>query len=202
MRSLMTPAIADKLRNGQAITAREHADVTVIYIDIAGLGRLQAEMNSEDSLAFSNELIRQFDAAATECGIERVRPVRNGYLGSCGLTVPRLDNIRRTVDFAQECQRIIERFNNESSLNLSLRVGIDTGTVSSGLINATYPVVDMWGTAVNLAHRMKNGMPEPGIYVTSRVYDALAETVAFASAGVIAADGTQVTVWRVTEPTS
>ncbi len=202
LRSLMPPAIADKLRSGQEITAREHPNVTVIYVDIAGLDRLQAEMDSEDSLAFSHELTRQFDAAAEEFGIERVRPVRNGYLGSCGLTVPRLDNIRRTVDFAQECQRIIERFNHESSLNLGLRAGIDTGTVSSGLIDATYPVFDMWGTAVNLAHRMKNGMPEPGIYVTSRVYDVLAETKAFAAAGTIAADGTQVTVWRVTEPTT
>jgi len=200
--SLMPPAIADKLRTGQEITAREHPNVTVIYADIAGLDRLQAQLSSADSLALSSELSRQIDAAALEFDIERVRPVRNGYLGSCGLIVPRLDNIRRTVDFALECERIIERFNNEASLDLSLRAGIDTGTVSSGLIGEPSPVFDMWGTAVNLSHRMKNGMPEPGIYVTSRVYDVLAETMTFTAAGTIAADGTQVTVWRVTEPLS
>jgi hypothetical protein len=43
-------------------------------------------------------------------------------------------------------------------------------------------------------------MPDPGVYVTSRVYDALAETLSFAEAGAIAADGTRVPVWRVTEP--
>ncbi len=200
--SLMPPAIADKVRTGQEITAREHPNVTVIYADIAGLDRLQAQMDSTDSLALSSELSRQIDAAAKEFDVERVRPVRNGYLGSCGLIVPRLDNIRRAVDFALECQRIIERFNNEASLDLSLRAGIDTGTVSSGLIGEPSPVFDMWGTAVNLAHRMKNGMPEPGIYVTSRVYDALAETMTFTAAGTVAADGTQVTVWRVMEPLS
>ena len=30
------------------------------------------------------ELERQFDAAADSLGIERVRAIRNGYLGSCG----------------------------------------------------------------------------------------------------------------------
>ena len=61
-----------------------------------------------------NELFRQMDAAAFDLGMERVHTVRNGYLASCGLTVPRLDNVRRTVDFALECQRIIDRFNADS----------------------------------------------------------------------------------------
>jgi class 3 adenylate cyclase len=200
LHSLMPVAIADKVRNGEQITAREHTNVTVIYADIAGLDRLQAELDSDQSLSLANELIRQFDAAAEEYGIERVRPVRNGYLGSCGLTIPRLDNVRRTVDFALECQRIIERFNSEASLRLSLRAGIDTGTVSSGLVGEPSPVFDMWGTAVNLAHRLKNGMPQPGVYVTARVFDALSETMSFTSAGTVAAEGSQESVWRLTEP--
>ena len=200
LHSLMPAAIADKIRNGEVITAREHTNVTVIYAEIAGLDRLQAELNSDQSLNLASELIRQFDAAADEYGIERVRPVRNGYLGSCGLTIPRLDNVRRTADFALECQRIIERFNHEASLNLSLRAGIDTGTVSSGLVGEPSPVFDMWGTAVNLAHRMKNGMPQPGVYVTARVFDVLSETMSFTSAGTIATDGSQESVWLLTEP--
>ena len=199
LHSLMPVAIADKLRKGEQITARDHTNVTVIYADVAGLDRLQAELNSDESLNVANELIRQFDAAADEYGIERVRPVRNGYLGSCGLTIPRLDNVRRTVDFALECQRIIERFNNEASLKLGLRAGIDTGMVSSGLVGEPSPVFDMWGTAVNLAHRLKNGMPQPGVYVTARVFDALSESISFTAAGTLAIDGSQESVWRLAE---
>jgi len=199
LHSLMPVAIADKLRNGQQITARDHTNVTVIYAEIAGLDRLQAELDSDELLNLANELIRQFDAAADEYGIERVRHVRNGYLGSCGLTIPRLDNVRRTVDFALECQRIIERFNNEASLTLALRAGIDTGMVSSGLVGEPSPVFDMWGTAVNLAHRLKNGMPQPGVYVTARVFDALSESISFTAAGTLAIDGSQESVWRLAE---
>jgi len=202
LRSLMPAAIADKLRTGEEIVVREHPDVTVIYADIVGLGSLQAALDSGDSLAMSSELIRQIELTAEDFGIERVRPVRNGYLGSCGLTMPRLDNVRRTVDFALACERIIERVNNESALNLGLRAGIDTGKVSSGLLGEPSPVFDMWGTAVNMAHRMKNGMPEPGVYVTARVNHALAETMSFTPAGTIAADGEEVPVWRVQEPIS
>ncbi|WP_313674490.1 adenylate/guanylate cyclase domain-containing protein [Mycolicibacterium sp.] len=199
MNSLMPAPVAEKYSQGEEVTAREHSDVTVIYADIGGLERLQAQLESTESLAISNELMRQFDAAAAEFGIERIRSVRNGFLGSCGLTIPRLDHIRRTVNFAGECQRIIERFNSEASLKLSLRAGIDTGTVSSGLVIEPSPVFDMWGTAVNLAHRIKNGMPDPGVYVTARVYDTLAQALPFSAAGTITVDGSRESVWRLTE---
>lgn len=197
--SLMPEPVAELYRQGEEIIAREHQDVTVIFGDVIGLDQLQAQLTSEESLAVVNELVRQFDAAADDLGIERVRTVRNGYLASCGLNVPRLDNVRRTVDFALECERIIERFNSETKHNLSLRAGIDTGSVSSGLIGRASVVYDMWGAAVNLAYQVKSGSPQPGIYVTSQVYETLRETMSFTSAGTIVVDGHEQPIWRLSE---
>jgi class 3 adenylate cyclase len=197
--SLMPEPVAERYRQGEEITATEHQDVTVIFADLIGLDQLQAELTSEESFTLVNELVRQIDAAADDLGIERVRTVRNGYLASCGLNVPRLDNVRRTIDFAVEFQRIIERFNSETNQHLSLRAGIDTGAVSSGLVDRPSVVYDMWGAAVNLAHQVKDGSPQPGIYVTSRVYDAVRETLNFSSAGTIVADGQAEPIWRLSE---
>ncbi|MCW1959423.1 MAG: HAMP domain-containing protein [Mycobacterium sp.] len=199
LQSVMPVPIAEKVGQGEEITAREHPNVTVVYVDIAGLDRIQAELEAGESLRIVNEIFRQFDAAAAEFDVERVRPVRNGFLGSCGLTTPRLDNIHRTVDFAMQCERIIERFNNEAAFNLRLRVGIDSGMVRSGLVGEAGPVFDMWGNVVNLAHRIKNGVPQSGIYVTSRVYDALSETMSFTEAGTIEVDGVREQIWQLSE---
>ncbi len=51
LRSLMPAPIADKFHQGEEITARDHQNVTVVYADIAGLDRAQAELNSDESLA-------------------------------------------------------------------------------------------------------------------------------------------------------
>jgi len=158
----MPETIAERFKQGEEAIAVEHQNVTVIFADIIGLDRLQVELSSQDSLVLVNELIRQMDAAADDLGMEGVHTVRNGYLASCGLIVPRLDNVRRTVDFALECQQIVERFNADTDNGLSLRAGIDTGSVSSGLFGRPSVVYDMWGAAVNLAHQIKNGSPQPG----------------------------------------
>ena len=163
---LMPEPVVERYRQGEEIIAQDHQDVSVIFADIVGLDRLQAELTSEESLSIINELARQIDAAADELGIEPVRTVHNGYLASCGLNVPRLDNVRRTVDFALEAQRIVDRFNGETGRDLGLRAGIDTGPVSSGLVGRPSIVYDMWGAAVNLAYQVQSGSPQDGIYVT------------------------------------
>jgi class 3 adenylate cyclase len=196
---LMPERVVERYRQGEEIIAQDHQDVSVIFADIVGLDRLQAELTSEQSLSIINELARQMDAAAEELGVEPVRSVHNGYLASCGLNVPRLDNVRRTVDFALETQRIIDRFNAETGRHLSLRAGIDAGRVSSGLIGRSSIVYDMWGAAVNLAYRVQSGSPQDGIYVTQRVYETVGDIAAFTPAGTITMDGVEQPIWRVSE---
>jgi class 3 adenylate cyclase len=95
--------------------------------------------------------------------------------------------------------RIIDRFNTESGHDLKLRAGIDTGAVSSGLIGRTSLAYDLWGQAVNLAFQVQSGAPQPGIYVTTGVYDAMRDSRQFASAAPITVDGTEQPVWRLLE---
>jgi class 3 adenylate cyclase len=199
LNSLMPEPFAEKFSRGEEISARTHTNVSVVFADIEGLDRLQAELDPAEALLIASELIRQFDAAAADFDVERVRTVRNGYLGSCGLTLPRLDNAQRTVNFALECQRIVERLNGETGTNLQVRAGIDIGTINSGLIGRQSLVYDLWGAAVNLAFQIKDDAATPGIYITSRVYDALTDTTAFAPAGTVETDDGSQTVWRLSE---
>jgi len=77
--------------------------------------------------------IRQFDSAAEALA-------SNGFARSTTATspvrviIPRLDSTHRSIDFAIEMQRIIERFNTQKDRELRLRVGINTGNVVSGLV--------------------------------------------------------------------
>lgn len=197
--SLMPEQVAARYREGEETIAQDHQDVTVIFADIVGLDELSADLTSDESLAIVNRLVRQFDSAAETLGIERVRTLHNGYLASCGLNVPRIDNVRRTVDFAIEMQHIVDRFNGEAGHGLKLRAGIDTGTVSSGLVGRSSLAYDMWGAAVDLAYQVQRGSPQPGVYVTSDVYDAMRDSRSFTAAGEVTVAGETQRIWRLAE---
>ncbi|MGO9071022.1 adenylate/guanylate cyclase domain-containing protein [Mycobacterium sp.] len=197
--SLMPEPVVRRYREGEQTISQEHHDVTVIFADIIGLDEISNELSGDELVGIIDELVRELDSAAETLGVEPIRTVHNGYLASCGLNVPRLDSVARTVDFAAEMQRIIERFNSRTGHHLSLRAGINTGNVISGLIGRTSVIYDMWGAAVNLAYQMRSGANQSGIYVTSEVYEVMRDIRQFTPGGSITVDGSERPIWRLSE---
>lgn len=195
--SLMPEPIVARYRRGEQNIAADHQDVTVLFAELVGLRDLERTLSSEEFLAVLNRLLRQFDAAAENLGVERIRSLRHEYLASCGLTVPRLDSVRRTVDFAAEMQRIVNRHNTESGQQLRVRAGVDTGTVSSGLVDRANLAFDLWGATVDLASRAQHGDARPGIFVTTRVFDAVGRSDDFEASGTILVDGAEEPIYRL-----
>ncbi|MET1006694.1 MAG: adenylate/guanylate cyclase domain-containing protein, partial [Propionibacteriaceae bacterium] len=177
--SMMPADVAKRYRQGEETIAQEHQNVSVIFADIAGTEDLARGRTSAEALALTNALVRGFDEAAERIGMEKVRTLRTGYLASCGLVTPRLDNARRTVEFAREMEQVLQRFNAQHGFKLALRAGIDTGPVTSGLVGRSSIVYDMWGDAVNLAYQVRNTNGRPGIFVTQSVYDRLRNEFSF-----------------------
>jgi class 3 adenylate cyclase len=199
LRALMPESVVQRYRGGEETIAQKHQDVTIIFADIVGLDEISIELPGDELVGIVDGLFRQFDSAAEALGVEKTRTFHNGYLASCGVITPRLDSIHRSVDFALEMNRIIERFNGQTRHELRLRVGINTGNVVSGLVGESSLVYDMWGAAVSLAYQMHSGVPQPGIYVSSGVYEAMRDTRQFTPAGTISTGGNDETIYRLAE---
>ncbi len=197
--SLMPEPVVQRYREGEQNIAQEHRDVTVVFANVDGLDELAEQLTAQESLAVVNQLVRQFDSAAENLGVERVRSLHDGYLASCGLTVPRLDGARRSVDFAVEMQHIIDRFNGETGHRLRLRAGINTGIVTSGLLGQSNLVYDIWGSAVNVAYQVHRAPPEAGVYVTETVYEAMRDLRDFSSEDEVVVGDRVERIWRLSE---
>ncbi|WP_246398799.1 adenylate/guanylate cyclase domain-containing protein [Mycobacterium vicinigordonae] len=197
--SMMPEPVAQRYRDGEQTIAQEHQDVTVIFADFIGLDDISNHLTGHDLVATVDDLIQELDSAAEALGVEPIRTLHNGYLASCGLNFPRLDSVHRTVEFAVEMQQIIERFNGRTGYHLSLRAGINTGNVVSGLVGRSSIVYDMWGAAVNIAHQIRSSARQSGIYVTTGVHDAVGDLRKFEPAGTITVGGAEQQIWRLLE---
>lgn len=197
IRTLMPESLAKRYREGARTIVEDHQEVTVLFADIVGFEDFGRKMTSDKALDILNDIFRAFDEAAEVLGVERVRTTRQGYLASCGLSVPRVDHARRSVEFAIEMQRIVERFGAQQGADLSVRVGMDTGTVTSGLVGRSHVVYDLWGDAVSLAFRLQGGANEAGVFLTQRVVDKLPDTLPYTDSGVVETSGGFQRVWRI-----
>lgn len=197
LRTLMPEALAKRYKEGARTIVEDHQEVTVLFADVVGFEEFARGMTSDKALDILNDIFRAFDEAGEVLGIERVRTTRQGYLASCGLSVPRVDHARRAVEFALEMQNIVDRFGAQKGVKLSVRAGLDTGTVTSGLVGRTHVVYDLWGDAVSLAFRLQGGANEAGIFLTQRVVDKLPDTLPFVDSGVVETAAGFQRVWRI-----
>ena len=198
LRSVMPDRVAEDYRQGLVDVVQDHNEVTVLYADVVGFEDVAAELTSPEALSAFNEILTALDELAERMGLEHVRTTRSGYLAGCGVVVPRVDNARRTVDFALEAQAVLARFGVLHRKPLALRVGLDTGTVSSGLVGRSHVAYDLWGDAVSLAFRVQGDAAGPGVFATDRVVQRLpAGAYDLEEAGRVETASGDQRVWRV-----
>lgn len=197
LRTMMPEAVMTRYRGGETGIAEEHLDVTVALADVEGFDEFAGGLATKDSLELLNALSRSVSDVARTVGVERVRSSGTSFVMSSGLVVQRVDHVRRAVDFAVGVADVVERFNAQHGSSLTLRSGIDTGPVRSGLLGSDGVVYNLWGEAVNLAYRLRSVAGEPGIYVSDDVKDQLVGAYTLESAGAITSAGKERSVWRI-----
>ncbi len=196
--TLMPESEARRYREGETNISTQHRDVSVIYAQLIGFDEFSRSLPSEQSVPMLNALVEAFDDAAEHRGVEQVRSMQdNGLLATCGLVVPRVDHASRTIAFAKDLTETVQNFNDRNGARLAIRVGIDSGAVSSGLVGERSTIYALWGEAVDLANRVYSAAMSDGIFVSDRVHDALSGVYPFSQAGTITGEEGTETVWRL-----
>ncbi|QYM74682.1 adenylate/guanylate cyclase domain-containing protein [Leucobacter luti] len=197
LHTLMPESVAAKYKQGDEAISEAHENVSVVFAELVGFDENARGLSPEEEIRQLNTLMRGFDEAAEKAGVEKVRTLRGGYLASSGLVVPRVDNVRRSVEFAKSLIAVVERFNAQNRTSISVRAGVDMGTVTSGLVARTSLAYDLWGDAVSLAYRVRSVTDEPGVFVSQTVYTRTQEIFDYVEAGTIESRGERETVWKV-----
>lgn len=77
------------------------------------------------------------------------------------------------VRFIIEMKARLQDINEHSFNCFKLRVGINLGPVTAGVIGASKPQYDIWGNTVNVASRMESTAEANKIQITEEVYQIL-----------------------------
>ena len=168
--NILPAAFADRMRAGERIADRLQ-QVSVVYVHIFGFATLAQRSGAEESADHLNLLIDRFDDAAEKYGVERVKTIGDTYVAACGLTTPRLDHAKRTVDFAIEAFKILQQFDVDTGEKLTMKVGIDSGAVISGVVGTKQFNHELWGETVDVANRIHTEATPDHILMTQNVYD-------------------------------
>ena len=85
----------------------------------------------------------------------------------------RWQHLASLVEFAIEMKKALQSINEQSFNHFVLKMGINHGPVTAGVIGARKPHYDIWGNTVNVASRMESTGRAGSIQVTKECCDIL-----------------------------
>jgi class 3 adenylate cyclase len=197
--NILPEPIADRLKSGEGSIADHFAEVTVLFADIVGFTLLSSQIPPGEVVEFLNQLFTRFDALAQRLGVEKIKTIGDAYMAVAGIPHPAEDHARRVAELALGIVEETRKYGEERGMDISIRVGLNSGPVVAGVIGTSKFIYDLWGDTVNVASRMESHGEAGQVQVTRPVYEALDGEYSFESRGTIEVKGKgAIETWLLT----
>ncbi|MDC0718710.1 adenylate/guanylate cyclase domain-containing protein [Nannocystis sp. bb15-2] len=187
--NILPRPIAERLKEGQRTIADVFPDVTVLFADLVGFTRMSEQLPPAELVAMLNRIFSMFDQLAEKHGLEKIKTIGDEYMAASGLPMPRPDHAEAMAEMALDMLAIIERFNAKRNRGVRIRIGLNCGPVTAGIIGTKKFAYDLWGDTVNIASRMESHGIANAVQVTEATYKRLRHKYAFQRRGIIHVKG-------------
>jgi adenylate cyclase len=167
---ILPRSIGERIKNGEFPIAEAHGEAAILFADLKGFTVLTSRMGPKHLVELLNQIFSGFDEISAEFGIEKIKTIGDAYMGVSGVPEYRDDHAVRAVHAAQRMIALVAQLAERRGLPISLRVGVHTGSVISGVIGTSKYHFDLWGDAVNIASRMESSGVPGRVQVSEATY--------------------------------
>ncbi|MFN3926160.1 MAG: adenylate/guanylate cyclase domain-containing protein [Pseudanabaenaceae cyanobacterium] len=202
--NIFPKTIAERLKQNQnAMIAENYPEVSILFADIVEFTSIASQMPPQEVVTLLNGIFSHFDNLAESLNLEKIKTIGDEYMVVGGLPDPNPNHASAIAEMALAMQRAIKQFQTPWGTPLSLRIGINTGSVIAGVIGQKKFSYDLWGDAVNLASRMESQGEPHKIQVSEMTYVRLREDFHLVRRGLIPirGKGEMCTYWLLGKKT-
>ncbi|XP_062548182.1 adenylate cyclase type 3 [Armigeres subalbatus] len=176
--------MGNRKRSHDDLYSQSYAEVGVLFASMPNFSDFYSEetVNNQglECLRFLNEVISDFDALLELPQFQdviKIKTIGSTYMAASGLNPSRIvkpedsisvrwAHLALLVEFALELKKALQGINEQSFNHFVLKMGVNHGPITAGVIGARKPHYDIWGNTVNVASRMESTGKAGAIQVT------------------------------------
>ncbi|CAD6186362.1 unnamed protein product [Caenorhabditis auriculariae] len=164
---LMPPSVADSLRQGRTMDAKEFSDCTLLFTDIVTFTNICALCTPYDVVTLLNDLYLRFDRLVGLHDAYKVETIGDAYMivggvpEHCDNHAERVLNI--SIGMLMESKLVLSPITHKP---IKMRIGVHSGPVVAGVVGIKMPRYCLFGDSVNTANKMESNGVQCKIHVS------------------------------------
>jgi class 3 adenylate cyclase len=171
--NILPADLAKELSDTGVARSARHDSTTILFTDFSGFTQVASAMPADRMVAELNEIFGAFDDICDELGVEKIKTIGDAYMAAAGLPKPCADHAQRCVRVGLRMLAYLEHRNQSAAFKWSLRVGVHSGPVVTGVVGKRKYAFDVWGDTVNIASRMESAGEAGRVNVSAYTYDLI-----------------------------
>ncbi len=182
--NILPARIAQRLRNGETQIAERFDDASILFSDMCNFTVMSGKYTPMELIGLLNDVVTAFDDLSLKHGLEKIKTIGDAYMIVGGLTpISSADHPKRMCQMALDMLQYIKQYNSKKGFGeekiIRIRIGINTGAISAGIVGKLKFVYDVFGDAINVASRMESSGVAMRIQVSRETYERVFDLFAF-----------------------
>lgn len=161
--------IAEELKKYGTSEAKHYENVSVLFTDFVGFTKVSEKLSPKELVAELHHCFTAFDTILERNGLEKIKSIGDAYLAVCGLPIAIENHAEKTIQAAIEIVEFINKREAEGG-KFNIRIGINSGPVTAGIIGVKKFAYDVWGDTVNTASRLEQHSLSGKINISDNTY--------------------------------
>jgi adenylate cyclase len=149
--TVLPRSIVRALKRDGRLAPQRYDDVAVLFCDVVGFTAYSERNPPETVFAELETLIDRFEEIAAKHRLEKIKTIGDAFMATANL----LSGLDEPVRAAVACALDMVAAAREFRPDWAVRVGIDYGPVSAGIMGKKQFQFDVWGDTVNTAARIE-----------------------------------------------
>lgn len=188
----MPAAVAEELKQTGGVTPRRFEAATVMFADFVGFTSLAETLDPLVLVPILDQYYSEFDRIAAQHGVEKVKTIGDAYMCVAELD----DDPRSAARLVAAAHAFLAFVMHVRPFGLAqdaptwqIRIGMNLGPVSAGVIGQDRLSFDIWGDTLNTASRVVAASAVNGMLISRSTFDLLDDQAGFVPQGQLHAKG-------------
>lgn len=187
--NILPPKIVAELKS----TGKSHPElfesVSVMFTDFQNFTSTTEKMSPELIISELNDIFSNFDRIIDLFDCTRIKTIGDSYLTVCGLPEKDADHAEKLVNCGLAFIDYLNKRNESSEIKWKMRIGINSGSVTAGIVGTKKYLYDIFGDTVNTASRMESNSEPMRINISENTRKLLGDKFSVEERSVVSVKG-------------